>query len=148
MKRDKEGLKEDFSQSVDKIFAPIVVEIMTRTAMMAYVSVALGGLDSVIYKADALLAPDGESPGLPNSQFQQFKEITLNLEDGEELSFIARVPEGYNFSDLVEPNPEFIEMVKNLDDKQILELSCSPVQEQIPLSVELLDEVQKPSLSF
>lgn len=130
MNKPSDSFKKGLGHSIDTIFAPVVVEIMTRTTMMAYVSISLGGLDTAIMSADAALAPDATA-ALSESELSQFREITLSLEGGEEISFIAKVPEGSTFSELVSPNEELIQAIRSLRDGQTLEVSCTDLRQEL-----------------
>ena len=139
MKKSSGKFRRGLSDSIDTIFAPIVVEIMTRTTMMSYVSLALtGSLDQYVADFQATYSHEFQD-ALSARQLQQlkeiqqqFKEVTLTSGGGEELTFLARVPEGCSLADVVEPNAELIEAAMNLRDNQILEVSCSQIQEFSP----------------
>lgn len=82
---------------------------------------------------------------------RQFKDVTLTLKGGETLSFIAKVPKGKSFSELVQPDAAFIKAIKELKDGEVLKLSCATTQTQkqdLALSQSRVNEPQPMPLSL
>lgn len=115
----RKGLKNN----VDSIFAPIVVEIMTRTTMMAYIGASFGGMDNFLGKYNAAFSQELHNAQAVKQFYElgeldQFQDIRIDLEGGQTLEFIAKVPLGYEFTDLVNPTAEFLESAQGLQDGQ------------------------------
>ena len=133
------------NQATDKIFLPIVVEIMTRATMMSYIGIVYGGMFDG-YVADFQSALSNELQGsLANAQFdqlgqlKQFKEITYDLESGEQLQFIAKVPEGYSYTDVVKPEKSLIAALKNLRDGNMLHVVIDDQMQQVTMHTDWLE---------